>query len=225
MIVVDGAGAFSQLISEIRAMGGYGSGRSGGKCKVEGAFRLDIGWCRREGIIRPNTCIGGSLRFQSYQDELDVNYEARVAREWDSWIRLQYSLQDYWTGDLLEIDDKIELTATKPEFGGNRWWFVCPRSGRRVRILYLPLGGRHFRSRRSYRLVYGSQSESVYDRALRRSRKLHYRLGGDPADDHYPDKPPRMRWRTYNRIIDRLMMAERIADARLILLAQRWLKE
>jgi hypothetical protein len=34
-----------------------------------------------------------------------------------------------------------------------------------------------------------------------------------------------MRWRTYNRIIDRLMMAERIADARLILLAQRWLRE
>jgi hypothetical protein len=29
----------------------------------------------------------------------------------------------------------------------------------------------------------------------------HLRLGGDPADDEYPDKPPRMRWATYNRLI------------------------
>jgi hypothetical protein len=32
-----------------------------------------------------------------------------------------------------------------------------------------------------------------------RPRKLRLRLGGDPADDEYPDKPPRMRWATYNR--------------------------
>jgi hypothetical protein len=36
---------------------------------------------------------------------------------------------------------------------------------------------------------------------VRRARKLRLRLGGDPADDEYPDKPPRMRWATYNRLI------------------------
>jgi hypothetical protein len=35
---------------------------------------------------------------------------------------------------------------------------------------------------------------------VRRARKLRLRLGGDPADDEYPDKPPRMRWATYNRL-------------------------
>ena len=92
-----------------------------------------------------------------------------------------------------------------------------------MRILYLPLGGRHFWSRRSYRRAYGSQSESVYDRALR-ARKLCKRLGGDPADDRYPDKPLRMRWTTYNRIMDRLVAADRVADERLILLASRLLR-
>ena len=29
--------------------------------------------------------------------------------------------------------------------------------------------------------------------------ELRLRLGGDPADDEYPDKPPRMRWATYSR--------------------------
>jgi hypothetical protein len=43
-------------------------------------------------------------------------------------------------------------------------------------------------------LLMQSQREAVYDRAMRRARKLLRRLGGDPMDDHYPpEKPPRMR--------------------------------
>jgi hypothetical protein len=36
-----------------------------------------------------------------------------------------------------------------------------------------------------------------------RAYKLRLRLGGDPTDDPYPDKPPRMRWTTYNRLLDK----------------------
>jgi hypothetical protein len=63
------------------------------------------------------------------------------------------------------------------------------------------------------------QRETKYDRALRRARKLRLRLGGDPADDEYPNKPPRMRWATYNRLMDRLVAADGVADERLVLLA------
>jgi hypothetical protein len=87
-----------------------------------------------------------------------------------------------------------------------------------VRKLYLPLGGRRFRSRHAYRLAYASQRETVHDRALRRARKLCRRLGGDPADDCYPEKPSRMRWATYNRIMEQLVAADRVADERLLLL-------
>jgi hypothetical protein len=58
---------------------------------------------------------------------------------------------------------------------------------------------------------------------MRRARKLCLRLGGDPADDTYPDKPKRMRWTTYNRIMDELVRAEGIADERLLKLAARWM--
>ena len=44
------------------------------------------------------------------------------------------------------------------------------------------------------------------------------RLGGDPTDDEYPDKPPRMRWATYNRLMDRLVAADGVVDERLRLL-------
>jgi hypothetical protein len=57
--------------------------------------------------------------------------------------------------------------------------------------------------------------ETKLDRAFRRARKLRLRLGCDPADDEYPDKPPLMRWTTYNRLLDKLRAADGIADERL----------
>ena len=177
-------------------MGGYGSGRSSGKCLVENAFRLDIDQLIRPLIRRRGNRGGCTIKFSGHYD-LDVDCEIRLGDPWDSWIRVRYCITDYWSGEDFEIDDKIFLATTRPLFGGVRWWFICPRSNRRVRMLHLPLGGRHFWSRRSYRLAYGSQSETAYDRAMRRARKLCLRLGGDPADDEYPDKPKRMRWATY----------------------------
>jgi hypothetical protein len=111
----------------------------------------------------------------------------------------------------LEVDDKIYLATTRPHFGGRRYWFVCPCTNRRVRNLHLPLGGRHFLSRRAYRLGYACQREREHDRALRRVAKLLRRLGGDPADG--AGKPPRMRWTTYHRLIAELDAANRAADA------------
>ena len=54
-----------------------------------------------------------------------------------------------------------------------------------------------------------------YDKAFRHARKLRLRLGGNPTDDEYPDKPPRMRWATYNRLLDKLRAADGVADERL----------
>jgi hypothetical protein len=41
-------------------------------------------------------------------------------------------------------------------------------------------------------------------------------------DDAYPDKRKRMRWATYNRIMDEIVAADRLADARLVMLAARF---
>jgi hypothetical protein len=90
-----------------------------------------------------------------------------------------------------------------------------------VRKLYLPFGGHRFRSRRAYRLAYASQREAVHDRAMRRARKLRRRLGDDPMDGHYPEKPLRMRWAMYDRLLDKLIAANRIPDERMLLLASK----
>src|SRR5262249_25498094 len=137
------------------------------------------------------------------------------SRTWGSggWLRLQYVIADYETGELIEIDDTICIVTTcRRPFGGLRWWFKCPRSGRRCLRLYLPLGAHHFWSRRAYGLGYEVERGGKYDRAIRRVAKLYRRLGVDQANDERPAKPQRMRWATYNRVIGELDAARRAAD-------------
>jgi hypothetical protein len=204
-------------------MGGFGSGRSGGRPTVERAVRLDIDSMMCWGEIQPGFHLGGEMRLhQFYGDDIEVKFESLAGDPENSWLRLRYSIADYWSGEELKIDDKVYLAPTRPHFGGLRWWFVCPYLNRRVRKLYLPLGERHFWSRRAYEFAYASQRETKYDRALRRARKLRLRLGGEPAGDEYPDKPPRMRWATYNRLMDRLVAADGVADERLVPAARAW---
>jgi hypothetical protein len=187
-------------------------------------LRLDIDSMMRQGAIQAGCHVTGEMHLNFYDDQIDLTFESRAGYVGDGWLRLRYQMTDYWSGQEVEIDDKVYLATTRPRFGGLRWWFVCPRLNRKVRKLYLPLGGRHFWSRRAYRLAYASQRETKYDRALRRARKLYLRLGGDPADDEYPDKPKRMRWTTYNLLMDKLVAADDVADERLALLAA-WLEE
>jgi hypothetical protein len=205
-------------------MGGFGSGRGGGGPTVEGefAFRIDIDALRRDGLIRLGARAGCVIRFSHPYRDLDVECETHIDGPWNDWVRLKYEMTDYWTSEPLKIDDKVYLAPTRPHFGGLRWWFVCPHLNRRVRKLYLPLSRRHFWSRRAYELAYASQRETKYDRALRRARKLRLTLGGDPTDDEYPDKPPRMRWATYIRLMDRLVGADGVADERLVPAARAW---
>jgi hypothetical protein len=91
--------------------------------------------------------------------------ESRVDEFQGSWLRLQYAIDDHWTGQAHEVDDKISLVSTQASFGGLRWWFLCPRLNRRARKLYLPLGGRHFRSRQAYGLKGTSKNPSRQVRA------------------------------------------------------------
>ena len=185
-------------------------------------MRLDIDALRRDGMIRFGVRAGCVIRFSGPYDDLEVECETHIGGPWDDWVRLKYEMTDYWTGEPLAIDDKIFLTTSRPPFGGVRWWFVCPHLNRRVRKVYLPLGGRHVWSRHAYELGYASQRETKHDRDLRRARKLRLRLGGDPADDDYPDKPPRMQWATYNRLMDRLVAADDVTDERLLAARLLW---
>src|SRR5262249_56209036 len=120
------------------------TGRPAVRSTVEQALRLDLDQLLRRGVVRHNEHLAGHMRLEFYDDDLVVEFESRT---WDTegWLRLQYAIPDYQTGEPIEIDDQVRLTTTTPPNIGGRWdWFVCPRTNRRCRQLYLPLGGRPF---------------------------------------------------------------------------------
>ena len=181
-------------------MGGLGSGRhwGSGKSTVEDGLTLDINKLVRDGYIQRGAWVSGTLTWRrvSSGDEIgNIGYEANLTDLDDAWMRLQYRLN----GE--PKDYRIALVTTRPNYGGRRWWFRCPATGRRVAKLHSPPGGDIFASRRAYGLAYRSQRERAYDRALTRTQDIRIKLGGDPSlAVPFPGKPKGMWWRTYWRL-------------------------
>ena len=107
-------------------------------------------------------------------------------------------------------DQRVQLEAAPCRFGGVRWWWVCPATGRRAAKLYLPIGGHRFLSRQAYGLVYASQREDLIARAHRRAARLHSLLGSPcrSAFGGTPAKPKWMRRPTYERLAAELQVID-----------------
>jgi hypothetical protein len=144
---------------------------------------------------------------------LTIALQARLAQQ-SGTLTLAYKRADYWTDQPQQIETSIDLVATAQPFGGQRWWFVCPRTGRSVSKLYLPFGALRFASRHAYRLAYQSQRESPSDRAVNRAFKLRHRLGAGGIGDHIPE-PKGMRLATFEREIERVEAAEAVVNRHL----------
>lgn len=79
-------------------------------------------------------------------------------------IRFQYTSTDRSSREKIERDYTVQLVSTLCNYGGVRWWFICPlvRNGvlcqRRVGVLYL--GSAYFGCRNCFELVYQSSKDS-----------------------------------------------------------------
>jgi|SRR5665213_460306 len=126
-----------------------------------------------------------------------------------------------------DLNQGIDLERLPRHFGGGQWYFRCPFKHLRCTVLWLPPGARGFGSRQTWgrQVSYSSQFQGRYDRALTKAQALRASLGG-PAwagiDELDPPKPKWMRWRTYQRIVDRSRRLENIADERIFYLAKQW---
>ena len=199
-------------------MGGFGSGRSGGRPTTESGLTLSLSKLIRDGLLRPGCAGTGSLTWTNTatgEQIGSIGFEARLGHE-SGRIRLRYTTTRRWDGERHESDYWIQLATTAQPFGGRRWWFVCPRTGRRAAKLYLPNGAFTFASRQAYGLAYRSQREPAHDRASRRAFKLRGRLGGRGGIGDDIAKPKWMRWPTYERKLEEIAAAEEVVDAHLL---------
>lgn len=196
-------------------MGGMNSGRRGWKATVEGCrtLKLDVNQVTRgaRADLRAHKEAAEALierRVWSWTSEGDAEPRARalvtlVLHAHCGTARLQFDIAQptHRTG---QRDQTVRLESTPCRFGGVRWWWVCPATGRRCATLYLPNGGDLFlsRGRGAYRLAYASQNEGPMDRSHGRLRRL-YRLLGDAYtyfEQPLPRRPKWMRQHTYDRL-------------------------
>lgn len=190
-------------------MGGLGSGPWGTAryYTVEESCVLDTAWFKQRGVLKAGVIAPGSCMWtRGNEKAASIGWWVDTTELGREYIRVYYSVRHNPEQAWARIEERVQLASSRPNYGGLRWWFVCPCS-RRCAKLYLPPAGRHFRCRMCYRLAYACQRETVSDRLLRRADKLRRRHSlGDRGT--VPLRPTGMRRATYYRLADEIETLE-----------------
>lgn len=193
-------------------MGGYGSGRSyywSKRQTVEDCHCLCINKMRELGAIMPNMRHTGTWQWSNSRTQVvlsSLGYTSDMRNPEDMYVRLRYTA----TRTEESFDYKIRIERTPLNFGGHRYWFICPYTGKRVAKLYKASAEYKYASRHAFNLPYASQSETPQDRAIRKKWKILRSLG---CEHDFPIKPKGMHWKTFERIEDEFVRNEMIIDA------------
>ena len=156
-------------------MGGYGSGRHAGKVLADNCLALDLGMMIRTGLAVPGQDTTGTLHWSCRGEPFgSLAYTAEMADRARACLILSFTRTV--DGQQNRYRQVVRLDSTRPHFGGERWWMLCPYSGRRVRMLYKPPHHATFAARQYWNLAYRSQREAKdqrpYERLFRLQRKM-----------------------------------------------------
>jgi hypothetical protein len=105
----------------------------------------------------------GTMRVTKTENKLTLNYTCTI--------------NDH---DPVSVREVIQLSAVKQPLGGVRWHMICPRCGRRGRILYMI--GTRFMCRKCGNLQYATQGMSELEQAGHMLRK-YQRQADLPTND------------------------------------------
>jgi hypothetical protein len=175
---------------------------------------------------------------QLANDCLDVRELHRAGILKGPWITLQPSLR--WPGiDKMRaarylislelhnqvVPQQIRVSWTPCNYGGARPWFHCSYCNQRVARLFHGMGG-YFCQTCIGNPIYESQRRSRKARAYLQAYRLRQRLGGSrPVLDPVPQRPYRMKRKTYGRICAQIERLERpLAGSRVVRCAPRWIR-
>ena len=174
-------------------MGGFGSGRHGGKTCTGDMFALDIRKIQRCGRLRAGQYFNwqwtrggepaGNISIRTETDRVTLIYRQRSSG-----------------GDWQDMKYPVYLTWTPCNYGGQRAWWLCPARGcgQRVAMLY---GGGVYACRHCHQLAYRTQRENAGDRAGSKADKLRDRLGWEAGIlNGNGDKPKGMHWQTFEQL-------------------------
>jgi hypothetical protein len=126
---------------------------------VEGcSLTLSVVDLRRTGVFASR--VGSQWVLKS--DKASVGYTVVEVPGRALGLRMNHLVTDHTSNARMRTEYVIEVTTTRPHFGGRHYWFRCPlvrdgfRCGRRVGRLYLLPGQQYFGCRHCWNLTYRS---------------------------------------------------------------------
>ena len=164
------------------------------RCTTDAAFPIDV-----RPILRTRPA-SGSLR----QGSSGVAYWLDLT---ERRLTLAWRISGDASGEVISY--AVGLSPTAPHLGGVRWWAHCTRCSRRCALLYI-VAGRILGCRACFRLVHESTRETAYALACRRARAVRRRVRASMDLMAPIAKPPRMRWGTFLRHLEKEQAA--VAD-------------
>lgn len=173
-------------------MGGFGSGRNGGKRCADDLRQIDIRRLSRDSYLKAGMAYGWQWTRRG-KVVATINLSVQADRVWFTYRQRERG------GEWQDKRYPVKLDRTKCHFGGERAWWRCPAAGcrRRVAVLY---AGDVFACRHCHQLAYRCQRETDDDRATRRADKIRDTLKWQPGILNGEGwKPKRMHWRTFDR--------------------------
>mgnify|MGYP001137685933 CR=1 FL=1 len=182
-------------------MGGYGSGRQHGRPIAEHCLRIDLAWMMRQGLAREGRNIPGTLNWTCRGSPSgSIGYRAIIDEAGRERLELDYTQGK--GDDAEQVTQTIAIRFTEPNYGGKRWWMICPYRNIRVGLLYFPPGGGRFASRAAWQLGDQSQRDGPRDKPFERLFRLQKKLGSEPGWGNYPRRPKGIWRRTYERHLE-----------------------
>ena len=133
---------------------------------------------------------GGDLKWSIGETQMAATDFVVSMIPGNEYVRFIYTYKNTNMEEREELDYIVKLVSTTCNYGGKRWWFICPLivdnkiCNRRVGGLYIARG-KYFGCKHCHNLTYKSSQEShKYDRVLRK-------MGIDPKQANKMFKAPK----------------------------------
>lgn len=115
------------------------------RAKAESTNRLSVFFLNKHGYLSQGQSRRyGGIKWTMGSWENNINFWVSTGENEDEsgYVELMYTVTVNSTGEKTEMCYKISLTTTRCNYGGKRYWFICPLSkngvycGKRVGVIY-----------------------------------------------------------------------------------------
>lgn len=167
-------------------MGGFGSGRRTNRTTTDECIQIRLPDLKRRGMVKRHCMHRQILTWRCHgraSAQLTLVADVNCCEPFPCLKIFGWAFGQ-------QIDCMVWLQSQPMNFGGERWYALCPHTGTRCTTLVLPPGKTHFASVRGWEVAYGSQRECEIQRAYRAIDKASSRL---KALSKYARRPTRQK--------------------------------